>query len=165
MCCIYLGAVLKNRCFLYAYTIFLVLIILFEFAAVILTLVYRNDLWKTYDSGFMEVFHHAYSQNQTETIKVIENLERTFKCCGVDGPSDYYFYGFKIPSSCKPTQSPIPYSEGCAVAVVNWAWKRLPTIAGILGGILFIEIFGVIASLVLGVAVSHSSQADRYEKF
>ncbi|CAF0924242.1 unnamed protein product [Rotaria sp. Silwood1] len=162
-----LGAVLKNRGFLYTYSVILLLIIFFEFAAVIVTLVFRNDLWKTYDSGFMEVFHHAYSQNQTETIKIIENLERKFKCCGVDGASDYARYGYKIPSSCYADESTkrILYSQGCAEAVAIWVWNKLPIIAGVLGAILFIELFGVISSIVLGVAISHSSDPTYYVKF
>jgi hypothetical protein len=165
--CIYLGAVLKNRCFLYAYSISLILIILLEFGVVIATLVFRENLWKTYDSGFMEVFRYAYTHNQTETIQMIENLERTFECCGVDGPFDYLKYGYKIPLSCYPGQPPshLPYKDGCAAAVILWVWKELPIIAGVLGSILFIEIFGVISSLVLGVAISHSSNAERYARF
>lgn len=156
---------LKHRCFLYVYAIFLVLIIVFEFAVVILTLVVRNDMWKTYDSGFLEIFNHAYSRNQTDAIKVIENLEHKFQCCGVNGPSDYAFYGYKIPRSCFSTHSLQPNSKGCAEAVVLWLWNKIPIIAGVLGTILFIEIFGVISSLVLGVAISHSSQAEVYQKF
>jgi hypothetical protein len=159
-----LGAVMNNRCFLYVYSVFLILIITFEFAAIILILVFRNNLWNTYDSGFLEVFHHAYRQNQTETIKIIENLERQFQCCGVDGYSDYRQNGYPIPNSCYPHESTIyhPYSLGCAKAVVTWIWNELPILAGVLGGILFIEIFGLISSLVLGVSISHSLKTDNY---
>jgi hypothetical protein len=55
-----------------------------------------------------------------------------------------------------------PYSLGCAKAVVTWIWNELPILAGVLGGILAIEIFGLISSLVLGVAVSHALKADSY---
>ena len=161
-----LGAILQKRLFLYLYAALLTFIILVQFAAVIVTLVYRNDLWDSYDSGFTEVFHRAYGQNQTEAIKVIENIERQFKCCGVEGAFDYIKFGYKIPSSCYPDQSSIhfPFNQGCAQGVVLWLWAELPLIAGGLGAILFIEIFGVIASLVLGVAIAHSPQFARYEK-
>jgi len=123
--------------------------------------VFRNNLWKTYDSGFMEVFHRAYTHNETDSIKVIENLEREFQCCGVDGASDYLNINRTIPKACYPNQSSIfyPYYQGCAEAVTIWIWNELPIIAGVLGSILFIELFGIIASLVLGVAISHSSSA------
>ena len=159
-----LGAVMNSRCCLYIYSIFLLLIIVFEFAAVIVILVFRNNLWQTYHSGFQEVFHHAYSRNQTDTIKIIEDLEREFQCCGVDGASDYRKNGYPIPTSCLPHQSTMyhPYSLGCAKAVVTWIWNELPILAGALGAILAIEIFGLISSLVLGVAVSHALKADSY---
>ncbi|CAF2400272.1 unnamed protein product [Rotaria sp. Silwood2] len=162
-----LGAVLQNRGFLYTYSVFLSLIIFFEFAAVIVTLVFRNDVWKTYDSGFMEVFDRAYSQNQTDIIKTIENLEGKFQCCGVNGPSDYSKHSRKLPPSCYSNEliKPTPYSEGCAQAVAIWVWNKLPIIAGVLGTILFIELFGVISAIVLGVAISHSSNAAYYIKF
>ncbi|CAF3066389.1 unnamed protein product [Rotaria socialis] len=163
-----LGAVLKNRCFLYLYAVLLSLIVFFEFGAVITTLVFRNDLWKTYDSSFVEIFNHAYGENQTATIQIIEDIEHRFKCCGVDGPSDYAKFGYRIPRSCYPNKKAIaglPYTEGCAQAVAIWVWNQLPLIAGSLGALLFIEIFGVISSIALGVAISHSSNVEDYHKF
>lgn len=166
---VFLGACTRNRCFLYVYATLLTLVILFEFAAVICTLVFRNDLYKSYDSGFMEVFQHAYSQNRTELQQIIENVEEQFKCCGVDGPFDYTKYKFPMPLSCRPDKAlyNAPYARGCAVAVATWVWDELPIIAGVLGAVLFIEIFGVISALVLGVAISHSSGSDitMYSKF
>jgi hypothetical protein len=161
-----LGAVCQNRVFLYAYAVFLSLIILLEFAGIIVTLQYRKDLWLSYDSGFEEIFQNAYRKNQTETIQIIEQLEQEFQCCGVDGPSDYTKHGHRIPSSCyvNQIQFGILFNQGCAEAVGMWVWNKLPYIAGVLGGILFIEIFGVISSLVLGVAISHASNVDTYDK-
>ncbi len=159
-----LGAVCQYRGFLYAYSLFLTLIILFEFTVVIITLRFRNDVWESYDSGFKEVFQRAYRNNQTKVIQIIEQLEREYKCCGVDSFTDYMKSGYKIPLSCYPNElsQGILYNEGCAEAVVIWVWNELPTIAGVLGSILFIEIFGVISSLVLGVAISHSLNTDVY---
>jgi uncharacterized membrane protein len=160
------GAFFQNRGFLYTYSVFVILIILFEFAAVIVILVFRNNLWQSYDSGFREIFHHAYSQNQTDMITTIEKLEREFHCCGVDGASDYLKYGYKISKSCYLHHPPMsqPYNQGCAAAVSNWVSNKLPIIVGILGSILFIEIFAIISSLVIGVAISHSLQAEHYDE-
>jgi len=161
-----LGAVCQNRVFLYLYSVILTLIIVLEFAAVIVTLKFRNDLWRSYDSGFEEIFQYAYRHNQTETTKIIEQLEREFKCCGVHSFLDYTHSGYRIPPSCYPNQIPneFPFNQGCTTAVAIWIWNALPIIAGVLGSILFIEIFGVISSLVLGVAISHASNTNvRYQ--
>jgi len=161
-----LGALCQNRGFLYAYSFFLALIILFEFTIVIITLRFRNDLWQSYDSGFKEVFQRAYRNNQTKVIQIIEQLEREFKCCGVKSYLDYTYSGYQIPKSCYRNQIPtgIPFDQGCETAVAIWIWNALPIIAGVLGSILFIEIFGVISSLVLGVAISHASDTNVYYK-
>lgn len=164
-----LGAHFKNRGFLYSYALSLTLIVLIEFAAVIVILRFRNDLWKSYDSGFADIFNQAYEHDQTETIKVIEKLEREFQCCGVDSSKDYEKISKPIPPSCYPGQDPerhpYPYSFGCAETVAIWVWAKLPVFAAVLGVILFIEIFGILSSLVLGVAISHSSDVLVYHQF
>ncbi len=125
---------------------------------------FRNDLWKSYDSGFKEVFENAHRHNQTETINIIEQLEREFKCCGVKSYLDYTCSGYQIPKSCYRNQIPtgIPFDQGCETAVAIWIWNALSIIAGVLGSILFIEISGVISSLVLGIAISHALNTDVY---
>lgn len=162
-----LGAACQNRGFLYVYAVILSLVILVESAAVIVTLQYRNDVWSSYDSGFEEIFQHAYRYNQTETIEIIEELERKFQCCGVNSYADYTQHLYPIPLSCRQYQVPSGalFSRGCAQAVGLWIWNQLPIIAGVLGAILFIEIFGVVASVALGVAISHSSTVYTYDKF
>lgn len=159
-----LGAVAENQCFLYAYVVALSLVLLLEFAGVIVTLKFQSKLWYSYDSGFSDVFKRAYTHNQTDTIKVIEQLEREFNCCGVDSYNDYINISRLIPNSCYLNQKPIglPFNKGCATAVTGWVVDQLPIIAGILGVILFIEIFGITASSVLAVAISHSSTAVLY---
>lgn len=163
----FLGAICKNRGFLYSYAVILILVILLEFAAVIVVLKFRDQLWKTYDSGFGDVFQNAYRNNNTEMIKLIEEMEQDLKCCGVDGALDYIRHGIQIPKSCYPNKIPreLYYPQGCAVAVANWIWNQLPIIASVLGAILFVEVFGVISSLVLGVAISHSSDDEVYQKY
>ena len=159
---------LKNKpCFLYIYAILLTLIIVFEFVVVVVILVYRKNLWQTYDSNFLKLFQHAYKENQTKTIETIENLEREYQCCGVNGFIDYLNDHYPIPDSCHPHQSKMfhPFSTGCADAVSNWIWDKTPIIAGILATIVLIEIIGVIASFVIGVAISHAyNRINRYGK-
>ena len=160
------GAIYQNRIYLYVYAIILSLIIVLEFVAVIVVLKYRNKLWLSYDSGFEEIFLQAYRNNQTERIEIIEELERQFECCGVNGYPDYTRNRFPIPLSCHQYQTinGAIFSRGCAETVGLWVWNKLPVIAGVLGSILFIELFGVISSLVLGVAISHSSNTNTYYK-
>ncbi|CAF3447791.1 unnamed protein product [Rotaria socialis] len=162
-----LGAICKNRVFLYSYATLLTLIVLMEFGAVVVILRFRNDLWQSYDSGFEEIFRNAYRNKHNATIEIIEQLEKEFKCCGVDSATDYLKLDLPVPKSCYPQQThkSFPYTQGCAEAVALWIWKELPWIAVVLGAILFIEIFGIVSSLVLGVAKSHSSNVEIYDQY
>ncbi|CAF1408400.1 unnamed protein product [Adineta steineri] len=161
-----LGTVYHNRDFLYIYSIILSLIIVFEFVGIIITLRFRNDFWELYNSNFENMFQRAYRNNQTEIIRIIEQFEQDRKCCGVNSHTDYIKYGYRIPSSCYPNQilQENSFSQSCAEAIVIWIWNELPMIVAILASIFFIELFGVISSLVLGVAITHSLNTDFYDK-
>ena len=119
----------------------------------------------SYHSGFRELFIEAYSNNHTNLIDVIEDVEREFKCCGADNVTDYYKRNFTIPATCHQGENfhkPI-FDQGCSDAVVNWLWDQFPIIGGVLCGILLIEIFGVISSIALGIAISHTSYDKLYD--
>ncbi len=154
-----LGAAFKNRVFLYLYAVILTLLIITQIGALIATLSSRVRLRDSYEYGFRELFIEIYKNNQTDLKYVIEDMEREFKCCGVQNVTDYYKYNYKIPASCHEDgdlRKPI-FDEGCAHAAIKWLWDQFPIIGGALGGILLIEIFGVISSIALGIAISHSS--------
>lgn len=150
------GSLLNKRSFLICYAFFLLLIIIVEFVIVILVLVYRDQIWTTFDSGFLDVFKDAYNFNSTSTIGIIETLENQLECCGVNGPFDYLAVRVPLPLSCYPSQSTffLPFSTGCANAIFNWVWQELPWIVGVLGTFVLMEFFGLISSLVLVVALA-----------
>ena len=155
----FLGAVFKNRVFLYIYAVILSLLIIVEIAAVIVTLSYRTRVRDSYYSGFRETFIEIYSNNHTDLQYVIEDIEREFKCCGANNVTDYYQRNYTVPASCHEDQdlNKDIFQRGCAQTVMDWLMNQFPIIGGILGGILLIEIFGVITSIALGIAISHSS--------
>lgn len=158
------AAAYKTRFFLHLYAILMVLIILLEFAAVIVALQFRDDIWQSYDSGFEQVFRDAYRRNDTKTTNIIERLEREFRCCGVNSSTDYTALSLPIPRSCYPNQNRFlsPFNQGCATAVTHWVWDKSPIIVGVLGSILFLEIFAIISSVILAVSIG---RLQDYEEF
>jgi uncharacterized membrane protein len=159
-----LGALFKNRCFLYLYAIILSLFIITELAAFIITFSSRVRVRDSYESGFREVFIKTYRDNDTGLQNFIEGMERDLKCCGVQNVTDYYQKNFTVPAACHQDQNfdkPI-FDKGCADAVIDWVWDKFSIIGGVLGSILLIEIFGVISAIALGIAISHSSYDEIY---
>ncbi|CAF4551233.1 unnamed protein product, partial [Rotaria socialis] len=158
-CC---GALFKNRVFLYLYTIILGLLVIVELAAFIITLYYRVQIRDSYKSGFRELFIEIYSNNHTDLQHVIEDIERNFKCCGIDNVTDYYTHNYTVPASCYKDQDfhkPI-FKEGCANAAITWLWNQIPIIGGVLGVILLIEIFGIASSISLEACYAAYNNID-----
>lgn len=157
-----LGACVKNRVFLYAYATILILMIITEVAALIVLLTTKARIRDGYNSGFRDFFIDSYKNNHTDLQQLIEEMEQEFQCCGADNYTDYQRNNFTLPVSCYKDKNPqsTRYDQGCAQAVVDWIEEKLPAVGGVLGGVLTIELFGVIASIALGVAITHSSKYD-----
>ncbi|CAF0924224.1 unnamed protein product [Rotaria sp. Silwood1] len=161
-----LGALFKNRLFLYLYGVILSILMILELAAFITTMSSRVRVRDSYETGLWTVFRNAYDSNRSDLIKQVEDLEIEFQCCGVTDYNDYATVNFTVPASCHKDQSlskPIN-KKGCADAIIDWIWDELPVIGGIIGAIIFIEIFGVISSISLAVAISHYSYGELYGK-
>ncbi|CAF2400267.1 unnamed protein product [Rotaria sp. Silwood2] len=161
-----LGSLLKNRLFLYLYAIILSILMILELAAFITTMSSRVRVRHSYESGLWNVFSDAYDNHRQDLIKQVEDLEQEFKCCGVVNSDDYQKVNSTIPLSCHQDQSlskPI-FNKGCADAIIDWIWDELPVIGGVVGAVIFIEIFGVISSISLAVAISHYSYGELYGK-
>ncbi|CAF3066404.1 unnamed protein product [Rotaria socialis] len=158
-----IGALFKKRLFLYLYAVILTILMVLELAAFITLMSSRVRVRDSYQSGLWEVFHDAYDNDRQDIIKQIEGLELEFECCGVNDSGDYLKVNRTIPDSCyKDKSKQTIFDEGCADAIIDWIWDELPVIGGIVGAIIFIEIFGVIASISLGVAISHYSFGEIY---
>lgn len=130
---------------------------LLELAAFITMMSTRVRIRHSYESGLWRVFTDAYDNKRQDLIEAVEELEQEFLCCGVNNSKDYEKVNGTVPKSCHVDQSfskPV-FEKGCADAFIDWMWDELPIIGGVVGAILVIEIFGVIASISLAVAVSH----------
>ena len=139
---------------------------LMELAAFIITMSSRVLVRDSYESGLWTVFTDAYGQNRSDLIKAVEDLEREFECCGVRNSTDYIKENYTIPASCYQNQSfdKPKFQQGCADAIIDWIWDELPVIGSVIGALLLIEICGLIASIALTIAISHSSHDELYAK-
>jgi len=152
----FIGALLQKRLFLYLYGLILIIIMILELAAFITAMSFSADVRDKYDEGLRKVFKDAYSDNETDIRSSVEKLEEVFECCGADGPQDYEKINRTIPASCYKGQdtSKEKFQDGCADAIIDWIWDEMPAIGSIIGVVLVLEIFGVIASFALAVAIS-----------
>lgn len=138
----------------------LIILMLTELGLFIAALAVRNDIRDTYDDNLWNIFEKAYIQNDTANQRGIEKLEKEFECCGVYGSSDYNDVNRTIPASCYKGDSTVLFEEGCSDAILDWIQDELPAISGIIGAVLVLEIFGLIASIAMAVAIGHSSYGE-----
>ncbi|CAF3958019.1 unnamed protein product, partial [Rotaria sp. Silwood1] len=128
----------------------------------IITFTNRVRILDSYYTGFQELFIEIYSNNNTDLKYVIEDIEREFKCSGIDDVTDYYKHNYTVPAACYQDEhfDESIFNQGCANAVIPWLWNQFAIIGSVLGGILFIEIFGIVSSIALGIAISSSSYSE-----
>lgn len=160
-----LGALLRKKNLLWIYAVILTILMILELAAFITSIVIRNKINDSYRESLTKIFNDVYINNRTEFLSDIENLEKNMKCCGVNGSIDYENSNLTIPHSCYNKDRPSElYQNGCAKAIIDWIWDLLPAVSGIVGAVLFFEIFGVIASIILAYTLSNESYGATFAK-
>lgn len=131
-----------------------------ELAAFITALSLRVRVRDSYEDSLWNLFWDGYVHNRTDVRKAVEKLEEKFECCGVDGSKDYEKVNYTtIPLSCYENRDETKkiFDVGCADAFIDWIWDIMPAVSGIIGAVLFLEIFAVLSSCSLVVAISHAS--------
>jgi hypothetical protein len=124
-----------------------------ELVGFIMAFTYKGQLTRVYETALFEVLKKGLTENDTTILAPFRDLENNMKCCGVHGLSDYIEYNnsTELSNACK--QHPL---DGCAQAIINFLNTNLPKIGITLGCVLALELFGLIAAFVLGVALKHA---------
>jgi hypothetical protein len=124
---------------------------LIEFVGFVLALAYKNKLEDVYNTSLAKVFTDALDNNDTKVLAAFHNLEKSVQCCGINGVQDYHTHGREAPDSCYKYPT-----KGCSAAIIDLLEKNLPIIGGTLGGVLLLELIGLIFAFVLATALKHS---------
>lgn len=127
-----------NRVLLGLYIGIVILIFVLEIAGSILAFFYRDTV-----HGVVEERLNAtlplYNQNATGVKAAWDEIQSTFSCCGIVGPSDWQG---NIPASCCETSNPCTnsssdiFSKGCEETVVTFFTDQLVIVAAV--GITFV---------------------------
>jgi len=160
------------------------LVFVVELTVGILGFLYRDEMSEVVR---IELFHHLHGPYVADNardpygLKITwDNMQQQFDCCGVDGYSDWFrssrwpkndwvpdsccnpsvFKSLDVLENCGKMAKPnLWYQKGCYVAFSDWLLEHLHVV-GIIGLLLsFIQIFALIASILLycGVRERHSA--------
>lgn len=92
-CC---GSVKEHHCMLTSFGVLLVALFVIELAVVAAGYFYRDEISHRYKDLLSDGVKE-YNTND-DAKKLIDDLQLYFRCCGVDGPSDYN--ALSMPDSC-----------------------------------------------------------------
>lgn len=127
------GALKKSKSILVTYAaIVLVLIsVLLILVFTTFTINKSTSNYKEVDKSFVNSTVVVYNYVDSSDIKsrIIDNIQRSFSCCGVNSPNDWTEYSLHmIPKSCcsEPVQSSLPVFKYCAESDHKiGCWKAL----------------------------------------
>jgi hypothetical protein len=123
-----------------------------ELVGFIMAFAYKGQVTEVYKNTLFTVFDKALENNSTDVLDAFRQLETAMKCCGVHNISDYGDRSNASSTWCKDN----PASPGCSDAIIDYLNKHLPIIGGSLGGVVLLELFGVIGAIVLVKAIRRS---------
>jgi hypothetical protein len=136
------------------YAIVLAILMILELVGFIMAIAYKGKLETVYRDSLTKVFATALDNNDEKFLNAFHQLEKSLKCCGVSGPTDYSKHGKEPSAEC------FQNTKGCSVVIIDLLKKSLPIIGGTLGGVLFLELIGLIFAILLAVALKHASDTE-----
>lgn len=132
------GALVGSVGVLWAYGALVVVLLIVESAAAIVTILWRDKL----DPQVHGILKDAvYNYTQSDVIQPIDMIQKAFECCGADSADDYKHSS--IPDSCGH------FKVGCAPIFSEFLKSRLFVIACALFGVCFVQLLSIIIAFCL----------------
>ncbi|KAL5259515.1 hypothetical protein ACHWQZ_G009832 [Mnemiopsis leidyi] len=155
------GSFRENRVCLIIYTILLVLVLMGEIVAIIISLIYKGKISESVKEGLEEKIGE-YIEGDEEAIDIVDKIQETLECCGLEG-QDSYTNNTKwiaahnkttVPASCckksedaenaaKTCNAADGFTDGCYDKVYNTLADNAGLVIGITLGFIVIQIIGV----------------------
>lgn len=167
----FIGAIKKSETLLALYTVIVLLMVSLLFVLILLTYSMNNTIstHKEVDKSFVNSTLVVYNYVDTGDVKtrIIDNIQRSFSCCGVNSPNDWAEYSLqKIPRSCctDPVESSLPVFKYCAESDHKvGCWRALmehfhANIASVRSVLYIFVAFGLVCALAAGfiiIALKH----------
>ncbi|KAK8750319.1 hypothetical protein OTU49_014777, partial [Cherax quadricarinatus] len=179
-CC---GSWFQSGCMLVTYFSLVVVVFTLQLVAGTLAFVFRGEVSATLVGELQAGIRRSFNDTAEDAVALTWNhLQTQFHCCGVEGPDDWFKitawpHEEWVPRTCcltKYMNSPDCgktgerdhwYNAGCFMQVKMWFIERLH-IVGIIGLVFaFVQLFGMIASMLLFCTLGHKRRSHTYKSY
>ncbi|KAL7305012.1 hypothetical protein TKK_0002801 [Trichogramma kaykai] len=183
-CC---GAWFQSRCLLITYFSLVILVFLAEFMLGSLAFIFKDQVGITMKEQLYNGIQEHYSDENVHESGTFANfwdyIQSTFQCCGVDKYNDWYNIKAwpreeRVPDSCCRVRERYCgkqyenddrqlnwYQDGCSAAIQMWLVQRLHFVGSVGLAIGFVQLFGLIASMILFCTVRHKRSTHTYKSY
>ncbi|XP_050297922.1 tetraspanin-9 [Anthonomus grandis grandis] len=178
-CC---GSWVQSRCMLITYFSLVVFMFVAEFIFGSLAFVYRDSIKHTFVEKLQDGLSHNYniSEPSNNLVGIWDEIQSTFRCCGVENYEDWHMIDawpdqLWVPDTCclpanygvgcGQQRSDSIYKSGCYKKIYEWFKERLLVI-GLVGlTVAFVQLFGLISSMLLFCTVKHRRRSRTYKSY
>ncbi|XP_046743214.1 tetraspanin-9 [Diprion similis] len=181
-CC---GAWFQSRCMLITYFSLVILMFLAEFMMGTLAFVFREHLSKSFKEELQfGIENHYNATTEPGTLPAVwDHIHTEFHCCGVRDYTDWFRISAwpledRVPDSCcmkrkrycgeldtEGKNKESWYKEGCASAIQMWLVTRLHVVGTVGLVVAFLQLFGLVASMILFCTVRHKRSSHTYKSY
>ena len=143
------GSIKKDKCFLSVYCILIFIILLLEIAAITVFMSYKAEATGQLKNALNETVAKINRDMDKPALEIMNSLQTVFKCCGCNGPNDY----FNVSSiqTCRTKEStpenPSYFETGCYDAITGYVNTHLPILLGLSITMMIFQIFCLIISI------------------
>jgi CD63 antigen len=160
-CC---GAWKENKCMIYTYAVFLVLILIAQIGAGIAAYMLKGDLDTEVNKNMIDGMDNYGKEGYNGVTDTWDIVQKNLKCCGVEGKSDWFKHnittadGFTPDSCCEGGQKEDcgekeeaqKYSQGCYQLFREQFVDNIAIIGGVALGVAGVEFLVVLIACCLG---------------
>lgn len=178
-CC---GSWFQSRVLLLLYFVIVGLIFAFEVTVGTLAFVYRENVTEELKLELTKGIQKNYFQKNEEGFTgTWDYVQTQLECCGVSGPKDWYYIDAwekieRLPDSCckdivtnnrsdcgRNITSAFNHDKGCFDKVHVWVIERLHIFGIVVLVLAFIQLFGLVASMLVYCTIRQRKRKAIYE--
>ncbi|KAL7632838.1 UNVERIFIED_CONTAM: hypothetical protein RMT77_016835 [Armadillidium vulgare] len=179
-CC---GAWFRSRCMLMTYFVLLSFVFCLQMVVAVILFAFRESLTLSLRAELKAGIKNSYNDTHENAVAMAwDSLQEQFQCCGVEDWSDWYNINAWpgenwVPESCcvplyqkdadcgRSGNETLWYEVGCFERVKMWFIKRLHVLGFIVLTVTFIQLFGLISSMLLYCSFKHKRYSRTYRSY